>query len=184
MTTTSTVLRKLANSLVYEPQRQVLGAAVTAESRGDLEISVLGLAEKIVPAKSLLSVIDENSDAQLAKYRFLDLTIEIDPSCLDGLGYVRPSQLRELGYLSAPMELTFDEAGLQEDCLDLLLESVGEGRAYLRLFLEADQRIAAGSDPPIATWFKTPVSWPLTLVVTDACVTNSDYVWLWSHFYL
>ncbi len=74
-------------------------------------------------------------------------------------------------------------------CLETLDESIKENRTMLKLFLSQDNPPAASDwtarerllhDLPDLSW----IEFPINFHVEDACITNSDWVWIVNHFCL
>ena len=115
--------------------------------------------------------------------------------------------IRELGYSPRPTNRAAKrQSGEDGDrsCLEILMDSVKEA-TYLRLFLNSDYskdamaRIfdelkhqpstgSVGDERITAAIFaiaeKIKKQFPVTFTIEDACLTNSDAIWLAKHTYL
>jgi hypothetical protein len=120
--------------------------------------------------------------------------------------------VRELGYSPRPsspapakkVERT-KQAGGDRGCLEVLMESVKEVETHLRIFLNSQYSHDAmarifeemkGRHPAGITDMEAITSailavvenikknFPITFTIEDACLTNSDAIWLAKHVYL
>jgi hypothetical protein len=127
----------------------------------------------------------------IAKYGILDLDFLAPDSLLDTEFEHGIRLLKRLGFIPTPEAVQRHEQEMQEwpedmadvmkdfTCLDQLNESLEQKQWIIRLFLQTthqtlklEQRLTL-----------PPTYLPRVFTVSDACVTNADFVWFHRHFY-
>jgi hypothetical protein len=129
----------------------------------------------------------------LAKYGLLDLSYDVSPNMAAQNACPGLSMLKELGIVShsdAWKELK--DADPMAFLPEYLLE-FDKHETILKLFLEEQPRRPFPSTKEgetLVAWLEQPnlipfpIPFPRTMEITDACITNSDSVWLNKHFYI
>jgi hypothetical protein len=164
-------LYRVAKQLRYRTLPELIGRSILIPSIRDVLGTVASSFELGSPVNP-----DARFEGMIAKYGILDLEFH---SLQPNLGR------QDRGGVALLKELCFvhedrTEENLEEEdwCLELLEESISE-RQIVKLFLRCD--LDLHGNPRDVLQHSAP---PCTFVVTDACLTNADYVWFNKHFYL
>jgi hypothetical protein len=145
----------------------------------------------------------------MAKYGFLDLDFSIPGALLSSAHRIDRRAIRELGYSPRPGAVPKQGTGGGRACLESLAGSIKEGATYLRVFLNSawsrgamarifeelerqrpsnnasiEQAADAFTSAVFAIGGTIRKSFPITFTIEDACLTNSDAIWLAKHVYL
>jgi len=137
----------------------------------------------------------------IAKYGILDLTYSVA-----GIEWMHEDQggislLTEMGFVQSPTE-SFLPEGEDPTCLTELEEDVARNEVLLRLFIENKpkefddpeyvrglvldgrvQRIMKASADGDVLRRLVDEHFPGYFIVSDACITNADFIWFHKHFY-
>ena len=128
----------------------------------------------------------------MGKYGILDLEFE----CAEILGMgdlISRSQLRNLGFFDRPLRtcvsLLIEDLNAQKSFLKLFLESDPNANAMHRVLREYESDLKSGASAQIDDTIARLVlhaeeGLPLSFVVTDACLTNSTFVWFHRHLWM
>jgi hypothetical protein len=136
------------------------------------------------------------------KYGFLDLTFETGDALLGPADKINRAVIRELGYSPRPPHC--DSELSERSCLEVLIESMIDRGCFLRLFLDSKwskdfmgRFMETASQQPrgpewdsavdaaaLALKSRMPSWFPVDFTIEDACLTNSDAIWLARHEYL
>ena len=187
----------------YRDLPELQGKKITVSSFAAVTKEVLdGLNISFSPCPTLATPTRELS-AALGKYGILDLEFE----CADILGMsdlISRSQLRNLGFFDRPLRTEMKAAGgADPTCVSLLIEDLNVQKSFLKLFLESDPNanamhrvvreyesdLKSGASAQIDDTIARLVlhaeeGLPLSFVVTDACLTNSTFVWFHRHLWM
>lgn len=203
MNTSLLSLRKLR----YKPLLHLVGRKIIITRISDTEGAVLRVLETSFTARCKLQDSAREMALVLTKYGFLDLTFEVPLQLLSRQDQPHRSTLKELGLIGQ------ESSSGEEDrsCLETLIEGIENGKCWLRLFLfgepatealrhlfdhyRKDAQLMRPSDSVESTMFRLErvVSrladgidqrLPMTFTIQDACITNSDSIWLAKHGYL
>jgi hypothetical protein len=192
----------------YRPVHGLLNRKITLSSFDRLEPDLLAAVADHVPVGFRLTSSLKNLEIMLAKYGFLDLEFVTARDLLTSADRIHRNAIRELGYSPRPTTAGKGKSG-DRSCLEALMESIKEDTTYLRIFLntawsnDAIPRIikelrrqqsgktmsfeghAAAFASAISAIAETiKKSFPITFTIEDACLTNSDAIWLAKHVYL
>ncbi len=196
----------------YKPLRHLFNRKLIVSTFDQIEKNVLTAVGPDVPAGFRLKSSLKNLEIMLAKYGFLDLDFVTPRDLLTSRDRITREGIRELGYSSRPASLASDIAPagkkqLNNDraCLETLTESIKENTTYLSLFLNSNYSPDAmsrqfeevklqfanglsGEEALTSAIFvaaeKMKRSFPITFTIEDACLANSDTIWLAKHVYL
>lgn len=198
----------------YRPLPQLLNRQIRISSIGQIEKEVLAEVSRNVPGDFRLTSSSSNIELILAKYGFLDLDFVTSQNLLNLQDRINRSAIRELGYTPRPRDPAPDmepelkkQLGSDRSCLEVLLESVKEDTSHLRIFLNSEwsrdsmarifdevrqeqlngksaNDIEAVTSAIFAIAERIKDSFPITFTIEDACLTNSDAIWLAKHGYL
>jgi hypothetical protein len=147
----------------------------------------------------------------MSKYGFLDVTFASNEELLSPADQINQAAIRELGFTAKPEDAKDVEASIKSEkgydraFLEVLIEDTREQGCFLRLFLNskwsedailrfvkqmaeeqshgvpeesATEAAAATLTTKMREWF------PIVFTVEDACLSNSDAIWLAKHGYL
>jgi hypothetical protein len=143
----------------------------------------------------------------MAKYGFLDLEFVAAQQLLAGSDKINSSGLRQLGFIKTSQDPQQKSQLFDNDraCLEVLMEGINEKACFLRVFMsfepsgEAIKRIIKQAEKErlngiskehivasalFAVADKIHQRLPATFTIEDACLTNSDAIWLAAHEYL
>jgi hypothetical protein len=199
------LLRKVARELRYRPMPDLVGRVVTINSAETAPSAIEQMLVGSFPRRPRFIGPEEPwMTISLAKYCILDLTFAVDgiewqPSDDQGT-----SVLKQFGFACHSDELSEDQRRLisqnnDSTCISELAEDIDEGHRLLRLFLEEVPRrelldywkqlmkagkgrlFEGGADEMkmlLADFF------PHQMQLTDACLTNAEFIWFHKHSYL
>ncbi len=179
------LLKRLSRELVYRPLDAAIGQQVSIVDQQGLEAALA----PYVPGLSGFEYVGPEPRyfvGALMKYGIIDATFACPTELLDGPGTRRGLKLvRELGFAEPgdePGTEPFDDDPAA--CLEELADGLSSDRAYLRVFLTSER--PSPTEALRAMRLKDlPADFlPRTFKIDDACVTNSDYVWMLKHFYM
>jgi hypothetical protein len=183
-------LFRLGRELRYLPL-PIIGQRVVIETLDAVEHVLRQLATPWITRESVWDGCD--IEGGLAKYGLVDRWCTVDPRMLAGTDVLRGvPALRANGFSRREPEPDPEEEaqmrGFEQGCLlDLSAEL---GPCVLKLFLNDGlpdelrfqhnhDRYRAGLMPELL-----PSYFPRGFIVTDACITNAQTIWLGKHFYL
>jgi hypothetical protein len=204
MNTTLFALRNVK----YKRLQHLLGRSLTISSFDQIECEALGAVARDVPEGFRPTNSFKTFEGMLAKYGFLDLDFSMPRDLLTSGERINGRSIHELGYSRPRGEARRQNEG-DRACLEILMESARESTTYLRLFLDsawsrdamkrihdAVKRQLSGKNVSMEAYdeaFRSAMfetidtlkkSFPITFTIEDACLTNSDAIWLEKHFYL
>jgi hypothetical protein len=200
-------LRKLK----YRHLPELIGRQITISAITQVEEPILAAIAPAIRATFRLKDSVEDLALVMRKYGFLDVTlISLEP-LLAPSDKINRAVIGELGYSTRPdnpganLEPDFKEQlGSDRACLEVLIEDIAE-QTCLRLFLNSkwsegaplrfvkqinEERSRGVSeedavDAVASTFAERMHGWfPVTFTVEDACLSNSDSIWLAKHGYL
>ena len=167
-------LYRVAKQLRYRTLPELIGRSILIPSIRDILGTVAASFELGSPVNP-----DARFEGMIAKYGILDLEFHSLQPNLGRQDRGGVALLKELGFVQEERaEENLDE---EDWCLQELEKSITD-RQVVKLFLESD--IDLDSNPLRAKGILRPSDLPSTFVVTDACLTNSSFVWINKHFYL
>jgi hypothetical protein len=166
-------LYRVARQLRYRELPELIGRSVVIPSVDQVEATVMRCFE-LGPPINLLG----RFEATAAKYGLLDLEFTSLQSTLTLQDRGGVALLKQLSFVKE--DRTEENLRNEEFCLQELEESIS-GRELVKLFLISD--LDLDSNPLRAKGFLQRSALPRAFRVTDACLTNSDYVWFNKHFY-
>ncbi len=201
-----TLLKTVLRGLRYALLPKLIGQRIVIGSLQSIETDIKAVLGTDLPSDQPLAN-PESYEGELAKHNFITLTFSVPRTLLTDCPIVDSKTFRELGFVFS----TEDKAAMLEgenwSMLDSIAEDVGQNNAIIKLFLEVEP-----PQTPSPTWrqrleltikkiFKVPEVppatpkrilklrleenyFPKTFIVRDACLTNSDAIWLGKRFYL
>lgn len=202
MQTNRQLLRRL-HDLRYRELPGLVNRQITITSFESTGTEIKAVAQEHVPSCGDLELCPGNIRGTVGKYKIMDLTFALAIPVLSPADRVDRQGLVELGFLSAKDE---EPPSGSEDrdptCLEELVEAMASEKESLKIFLQAmpignameelfDEVVkiqATGLKFDDAT-AKAIVQradslFPGKFIILDACITNSDFVWILKHFYL
>ncbi len=202
MSLTWSLLRKVAKELRYRPLLDLIGQEVEIKSLGTVENDIRLTIGVSLPSECVMS--SPLSELALVRYGILDLYFEAPRSMLANNYQSGIPLLKELGFAVEPehaQELIETRRGLGDKfaddptCLNELANDLAENRTLLKLFLRGEsgilrylrqlpEEIRDQESMKIPENFELPANYfPHSFLLTDACVTNANFVWFHTHFY-
>ena len=182
----TTYLRKIPRGLLYCSLPKLLDRRVEVCSLETFESDLFAILGGDLPVDSRLTSPDRRHlEIALAKYGLIDVQLSVSSRHLAACSLISGETLRELGFISTPEEKDYiSKNALEPDkedigLLDLLVEDVEANEAMIKLFLKTTESRSPRLSLKLADDY-----FPQTFVIEDACLTNSNYVWLNKHFYL
>jgi hypothetical protein len=182
------IIRQVARRLRYRTLGPLIGQNIILQSLDGILADVQAVIDSIYPGCRFRRPEERLRKGALAKYGLLDLEYDAPPEMADQ----NPSRgllwLKELGFVGHSRDTHF--GGIDEDEMFAfvtgLFSDFDKNQTILKLFMEERPK---RSFPPPADWTKqlaepSLMPFPKTMVVIDACVTNSGSVWLIKHFYM
>jgi hypothetical protein len=183
-------LKDVARQLRYRDLPGLTGSSVLIKSADKVEADIkAALSHELQFETHLIGPEQKYISGAMAKYGLLDLTFSAPGSLQRGEYESGIHLLKRLGFLpegeqaEALSELSHVLGEKEDDptCLLELYEDISLDQTLLRLFLESDRIPGMGPHIP----GKLPDDYlPRIFKVTDACVTNAEFVWFHKHFYL
>lgn len=200
-------LRIILKGLKYQALDNLIGREIEICSIDSVESDILSALDKELPAESSLIVSKDPlfKDALkrvMEKYGFIDAEFSVSNQHLKNLPRISRSILEDLDFVDDKdeqrlrNERSFSATEkLVEGTFEELVEDIEENKAYIKLFIEMKNRneFSQNVSKKIRHFRQKGLRpkyellkdfFPHTLVVTDACLTNSDFVWINKHFYL
>ena len=200
------LLRHVAKDLSYRPLLHLVSQRLHIESVDSVAESVSSwLRTQVAYRIAFKGPEQKYIGFAVVKYGILDLTFSVEPiDCSRGDLHGIPL-LKELGFATDPRDLP-DGAVDEKDptCLTELQEDIDKNEMVLRLFLEKrpgglgdpeylKQQVVSGRLQEILRAneageeaFERVVQdcFPGDFTVSDACLTNAEFVWFHKHSYL
>jgi hypothetical protein len=183
--------------LRYRPLSQAIGRQFTIPAFSDIEKAVLQEMRPLLPVEFSLRDDPRHMAKVLTKYGALDLTFVASSPVLSDADVITWEALLNLGLATSQRSLTEEfewvEKGLSdEECFFRLFLTWGTPQAAMELRdQQARAELAKGVSRNLAyeAAFDHLVEnvgqrFPLTFTVDDACLTNSESIWVQAHFYL
>jgi O-acetyl-ADP-ribose deacetylase len=181
------IVRQVARRLRYQTLDELVGQIITLCTLQTTLADIQVVLDKSYPGCVFAGPEEPNRIGALAKYGLLDLRYNAPASLAATEAHRGLSLLKDLGLVWHPGEATWeignaDTFGFVTD----LLGDFDRNETLLLLFLEQRPKRTL---PPPAEWemcFRDPslMTFPKTMEIVDACITNSASVWLDKHFYL
>ncbi len=187
-----TLIKKLARKVRYRTLDALIGQQVTVYSL-DTVVQDIQREVSLVSNASYLGPEARYIEGMIAKYGILDLDFLGPISLLDTdfehgirlLQHLRfiPTRDATQKHNQEKQEWPHDPTDDMEDftCLEQLNESLERNQQVIRLFLESAHQILR---PEQKLGRLVASDLPRVFTVTDACVTNADFIWFHRHFYL
>ena len=183
--------------LRYRPLSGAIGRQLTIPAFSDIEKTVLQEMRDLLPAEFSLRDDPRHMAKVLTKYGALDLTFTSSTPVLSDADRITPEALLNLGLATQQGSMTEEfewvEKGLSDDeCFFRLFLSWGTPYAAMELRDQQARAELARGVPRNLVYeaaFDHLVEnvgqrFPLTFTVDDACLTNSESIWVQAHFYL
>ncbi len=200
------ILRRL-HDIKYRELSQLIDKKITIETFHSMATDVETEVRPYLPPCGKLKLRSDNALGVLASYNMLDLSFATETPVLSKEDKINRKTLFDLNLWeqkSQDKSLADTETGDEDDgtsCLELLIEYGQAGYESLKIFLDvwperepsAEYRQAklralqTGTlrSPEFGGMLaKTTDIFPQMFVVRDACLTNSDFVWISKHFYM
>ncbi len=201
------LLRRVAKDLRYRPLPSLISGRFHIESFDSVVDSVTSWLAGQLPYR----IAFEGPEGQfqglaVVKYEILDLTFSVDHIDWNHDEVLGVPLLKELGFVVSPEDLDRAENSGMDDptCLAELSEDIGKNQTLLRLLLEKrpgrakeleyiKQIVLSGRFQEILQaseageeHFRRVVDscFPDDFTISDACLTNAEFVWFHKHFYL
>jgi hypothetical protein len=206
-----TTLLKL-RELKYRYLAALVGQKVIIPSITQVEGPILASVSTAVKGNFDLKDSANNLTLMMWKHGFLDVTFTSSEDLLTPADKITRAVVSELGYSPRPNDPAADLApsikeqlGSDRGCLEVLIEDLRKQGCVLRLFLNskwsedalmrfvkqiAQERSDGASEESAIdlagqTLSERMHAWfPVTFTVEDACLSNSDAIWLAKHGYL
>ena len=182
------IIRQVARRLRYQPLDELVGRTITFHSLPTMLADIQAILDESFPGCVFGGPEEPYRNGALAKYGLLDLHYHA-PSHMAAIEpYSGLSLLKELGFVERPGDSDWEtsEADNMFSFVADLLDDFDRNETIVKLFLE--ERPHRTSPPPAEwkTWLREPsnMPFPRTMEIVDACITNSNSVWLNKHFYM
>lgn len=178
------LFRKTKRELRYRQLDEVFGEKVEITSPATAAAELKEFLEKKLPWLKG-QVQNDLSRQQLMKYGMMDLTIKLTnkPEC-------PPASLvdfRSLGFMEAEQIKVEGGGGLRSfvsPILEEVLEDTTRDIYFVRAYLVGSADYGAIPSRTKIDEMQFRESFPRTLTINDACLTNSDSVWVVKHFWI
>lgn len=189
-------LKTILRGLKYQTLDKLIGREVEICSLKSVQADIFNALGKYIPIESyLISPKEPYLEGAMAKYGIIDAEFSTPSRYLEILPRINRNTLEDIGFA---YEKGSNENFSGEDTLfgfESLAEDVGENKAFIKLFLELDSKaehsknvinnIRSFKEKGMRPKLKLPKDFfPNLFIVEDACLTNSDFVWINKHFYL
>jgi hypothetical protein len=198
--------------LKYRHLHHLIGREVTIPSVDQIESSIRAAILPDVLGDFRLQDSTDNLSLVMSKYGFLDLVLVTHESLLNPTDKINQAAIRELGFSPRPEDPARDmdpaiknQMGNDRACLEVLTEDTREQGCFLRLFLNSKwsqnsvMRFAkqmaeeqshgvpgeSVTEAAALTLTRKMREWfPIVFTVEDACLSNSESIWVAKHGYL
>jgi hypothetical protein len=201
MQTNRQLLRRL-HDLRYRELLGLVNRKITITSFESIGTEIKAVVQEHVPFCRDLELCPEHIHGAIGKYRIIDLTFAATIPVLSPADRVDRQGLVELGFLSAKNEEALSESEDRDPtCLEELVEEMASERESVKVFLQAMpirnamkeffdevvkiQATGLKFDDAMAKAIEQRADslFPGKFIIRDACITNSDFVWFYKHFY-
>ncbi len=198
--------------LRYRYLPRLIGQKVTIPSIDRIDSSIRANILPAVPGNFRLQDSIDNLSLVMGKYGFLDVTFASPEQLLSPADKINQAALRELGFSPRPEDPAKDvelaikgQMGEDRACLEVVIEGTREQGCFLRLFLNSKwsqdtimrfvKQMAEEQSHGVSEEFATEAAastltrkmrdwFPIAFTIEDACLSNSDAVWIAKHGYL
>jgi hypothetical protein len=163
---------------------ELIGLKVTLSSRDAMLAEIQFMLDKVVPGCRFRGPKMPTPYGTLLKYGLLDLNYDATSDMAAARSHRGLSLLKEMRFVSQAAE--HNSTAFDEDAFSFwtdLLNDFEENQIILKLFLEEN---SAGPSLERLQRFRQPslMQFPISMEITDACLTNLESLWLLKHFYL
>lgn len=198
----TSLLRQL-HMVQYRELTDLIGQVVTISSPVNIAEGVLPIAAKFLPSVHDLELNPGNLLPALAKYKLLDLSFALPQPVLSATDTITRNMLIELGFMNAEEEgpMGFVHSENEDTCIEDLVEGTRRGKHWLKLLLDVwplrdalEEYITAIRPAERGPTFndqgwarllrEAETMFPSEFRIRDACITNSNIVWVHKHFYM
>lgn len=183
--------------LKYRPISQAIGRQFTIPAFSEIEKTVLQEMRPLLPVQFSLRDDPRHMAKVLTKYGALDLTFTSSSPVLSDADLITREALLNLGLGTSEGNLTEDfewvEKGLSdEECFFRLFLTWGTPSDAMEL-RDQQARAEVAKGVPANLVYEAAFDYlvenvgqrfPLAFTVDDACLTNSESIWVQAHFYL
>lgn len=183
------LVRRVARNIRYKRIDSVIGATLELSSLGDIVAESEKFAQSYYAKCKFHGPEEKYYVGSIAKYGILNLTFTVKTSVVLDDGMYGIELLQRLGFLPADEEREAECIAGSEilgslDCLKEMDEDIVKGIVFLKLFLEEEGKTKRSVQEAFRL-INTPskICFPKTFRIIDACMTNSDFVWINKHFY-
>lgn len=179
----TTLIKLIARELRYLPLAELIGRKLTIKSTDTIATDIHQALNDVLPTECNLLTTAKSIKLMLAKYGYLDLTFSAPPELLNHQAKSGMPLLKSLELVSEPTAATVTNEQLEAiftGYLSDIVEDILQQLAFVRIFLL--------TDPPQVNKDGWTGSFsldclPQLFVIKDACVANSEHVWLNKHCY-
>lgn len=182
------IVRQVARRLRYRTVGELIGRVVALRSFDTMLPDIQAVLDESLPSPAFRGPEESYRIGALAKYGLLDLCYDVPSDIATTEHHHGLSLLKELGFVEHPGDSAWEASkadGMFGFVTDLL-DEFGRNETILKVFLEERPRRSSAPPAEWERWFREPSSMPFpkTMEIVDACITNSDSVWLNKHFYV
>jgi hypothetical protein len=180
------LIRWVARNLQYHPVTELIDQPLTLSSLDRIVNDSQELIRRFFPGGTYRGPEEKYRVGVLAKYGLLDLTFAVPEADFPPKDVPGCTPLRSLGFVG-----TRKSSANPEDPNELLIwleqmeEEIKNDGAIVKLMLVETKHLAPERET-WRKWVREPglMPFPKDFRVLDACLTNSDSVWINKHFYL
>jgi hypothetical protein len=203
----NTVLLRLLSTIRYREITSLIGQDIFVSNFEQIRDELTQTIHSFVPDCGGLESSDSNITGALAKYSILDLQFLMQQNLLSRQDSASRKMLSQLGFLGNNKDRRSAKEVQEKDptCIESLLEAAAKGKEWLLVFLDlvpqgnpildasnaatAARKAGVPDDEVFSYIFDRavealPSRFPARFRIVDACITNSDFIWVHKHFYL
>lgn len=172
-------VRKVARGLRYVALEGLIGRQVIVQSPESADSDLLAVIGDYIDRDGSKPPLLHIGKGVHSKYGFLDVYLRGKSELLTKEAQSGIPLLIALGMISRE-----EEGGvfMCPDDFEQMARDIVQSRTHLRLIMVDEEFEQAGHQPGMIDDYTS--KFPIQFRITDACVSNSPYVWRWKHFYM
>lgn len=179
-------LRSVAKNLRYKTIESLIGRTVTISSRHNIAEATSALLATELKGCQYINPDERVACGQIGKYGMLDLEFDA-PIALVEQGFLSGIPLlRSLGFIDESAQEILEKWEVDSGfCIDELHQDLTTQKGFVKLYLKNTDSTDLSLHERMKRTFKPEtIPFPMTFVVTDACLANSSRMWIHKHFYM
>jgi len=183
MNETNSLIKKKSKKLKYRYRSKLVGMKVTINRIETIEEDICHAISEIFPEEYKLISDKYCVEGTIVKYDLLDLTFSTSSKLLESKYESGIPLLEKLGFLPLRGEEKDDR---DPNFMSSLAKDIDRNKKYIKMFLRrVDRRpiIKILEDCQKFDYNLPPDYLPQQFKIENACITNSDWIWVYEYVY-